>query len=266
MASTTRSTKKIRSVIRHLPLVFVIIVTLSFVTFALAQESDVNAGATVDVNASAKPMRPLDIIRAKLDQVKQTAVGARQDLKVQTQAQLQGAQTPEEKQAVMKNALGARVDIAQDRIASTTGLRMQLKALVRQHAGLIKERFSLALRQFDNLIARMNSRVAKLKAQGVATASVEADISAASAAEVQAKADVQAIVDFIATIQDSSDRTAVKTELQTLIKTAQTSIKAAHDAIAQAVRSLVALVKQNAQVRVNASTSVETNSTGSNDQ
>lgn len=253
----------LKAALRHFPLVLVIIVTLSFVGFALAQESgasaEVGAEATVNVTPTNKPIKPLDLIRAKMGEVKQNAIDAKVQLRTNTKVELQNA-PPGEKRDVMKNALDARVDIAKTRIASTTGIRTQLKNLVRQHAGLIKERFALALRQFEKLFARIETRIEKLKAEGAATATVEADLELAKTANAEAKVDVQAVANFVASVDDSADRESVRSQLQVLIKEAQASIKAAHGALQKVVRGLVALAQEN---KPKAGTSVEIDASAS---
>ncbi|OHB18866.1 MAG: hypothetical protein A2854_03375 [Parcubacteria group bacterium RIFCSPHIGHO2_01_FULL_56_18] len=231
---------------KHLSLILVIVVSLGFVGFALAQEGTVSA--TVDANATqpAKlPVKPLDLVRQRALEMKQGA-DAKAGLRAEAKIQLQNASSGPE-----------RRDIARDRMASTTNLARKIKDAVRQHAGLIKERFALALRQFEQLSGRIETRIEKMKAEGIATASVEAELEAAKTANAEAKADVQAVADFVASVDDSADRAAVRTQLQALIKEAQTSIRKAHQALQKVVRSLVALAKEN-KPRADASTSVET--------
>lgn len=217
---------------KHLSLIFVIVVSLGFVGFALAQEGTVPANVDASVTAQPKlPVKPLDLVRQRALEMKQNT-DAKADLRAETKIQLQNASS------------GPGRDIARDRYASSTLVR-KMKELVRQHAGLIKERFSLALRQFERLSGRIETRLEKMKAEGIATASVEAELEVAKAANIEAKADVQAVADFVASIDDSADRAAVRTELQALIKDAQTSIREAHQAFQKVVRSLVALAKEN---------------------
>ncbi|MEK7509545.1 MAG: hypothetical protein AAB605_02420 [Patescibacteria group bacterium] len=260
MTSRTRSMTKFKASLKHFPLVLVILVSLAFVGFALAQETSVDAGvnASVEVqtDSSSNLIKPLDLIRkakAVQQNIRQNAMEAKQELRADTKMQLQGAQTPGEKKDILQNAVGARVDIAKDRLQATAKLR----SLVRIHAGLIKERFVLAVRQFERLIARVESRIEKLKAEGVATASVEAKVEVATTAVATAQADAQAVAAYIESVNDTSDRETVKTELRALIKTAQASIKAAHAALKEAVRELVSLNK-TVHANTNASASSET--------
>jgi hypothetical protein len=237
---------------KHLSLILVIVVSLGFVGFALAHESSdpahshaiAQAEAEVDASVSATPSRPLDLVRQRALEMKQNA-----GIRAETNIQLQNASSGAE-----------RRDIARERQSSSTNLVRKIKDAVRQHAGLIKERFGLALRQFEQLSARIETRLEKMKAEGMATASVEAELAVAKAANIEAKADVQAVADFVASVDDSADRAAVRTELQALIKEAQTSIKEAHQALQKVVRSLVALAKEN-KPKVEATTSVETEAT-----
>lgn len=249
----------LRSALRHFPLVLVIIVSFAFVGFALAHEIPdrlhMEAHARAAANASGTaPTKPLDLIRR--------AQEAQQQLRVETKIQLDAA-TPGEKDAIMRGAMNARMDGAQNRAGSSSDMRgrmQNIKEAIRQHAGLVKERFALALRQFEKLMARVESRIEKLKAAGVATASVEADLEAAKTANAEAKTDVQAVADFIASVDETADRATVRTELQALIKEAQTSIRTAHQALQKVVKALVALTKES-KPNVDASASVEAEAT-----
>lgn len=225
----------LKSSLRHFPLAMVIIVSFAFIGFALAEESGVNASAEVNTSVTATPpvVKPLDAVRARLNQVKQAAVDAKVQLKANTKVEVQNGQASPENRAGNPGT-------------------MRLRALVLQHGGLVKARLVLAQRQFDNIIVRIESRIAKMKAEGKATASVEADLAVAKSADVTAKADVQAVTDFIATVNDSSDRATVKAELQAKIKTAQASIKATHEALAKVVKGLVGL-GTNAKIKADAS-------------
>lgn len=248
---------------KHLSLILVIVVSLGFVGFALAHETatahphalaQADTQASAEVNVSATAPRPLDLVRQRAMEIKQSAVDAKAQLRATTQAELQEAETPEERRAVLQGATGARVDIAQDR------MQAGVKNLIRLHAGLVKERLVLAQRQFERMSARIQSRLDKMEAEGIDTASVQAKLDAAIAANVQAKADAQAVADYIASVDDSADRATVKAELEAKIKTAQASIKATHSALSEAVRALVALAKANkpaASVDTSASASVE---------
>lgn len=231
---------------KHLSLILVIVVSLGFVGFALAQEGTISA--TVDANATVQPnlpIKPLDLVRQRALEIKQNA-DAKAGLRAETKIQLQNASSGAE-----------RRDIARERQASSTNLVRKIKDAVRQHAGLIKERFSLALRQFEKLSGRIETRIEKMKVEGMATASVEAELAVAKTANAEAKADVQAVADFVANVDESADRAAVRTQLQALIKDAQTSIREAHQALQKVVRSLVALGKEN-KPKANASTTIET--------
>ncbi|OGG58505.1 hypothetical protein A2765_02110 [Candidatus Kaiserbacteria bacterium RIFCSPHIGHO2_01_FULL_56_24] len=223
----------LKSALRHFPLVMVIIVSFAFIGFALAEESDVSANASVDasVTTGTRPMKPLDVLRAAKEKIQATA-GANVQMRVDAKAQGQASTSGQ-------------------RPAGNGGV-VRLRALVIQHAGLVKARLVLAQRQFDRLIIRIESRIEKMKAEGKATASVEADLQTAKAADVTAKADVQAVADFIATVNDSSDRAATKAQLETLIKKAQASIKAAHAALAKVIHGLAGLAT-NSKIKADAS-------------
>lgn len=261
----SNSISMFKSVKKNLSLVIVVFVSMTFVGFALAHEGDDHAHTIAQVDTSAEAsvetrVRPLDVVRQRAAQIKQNAVDARIQLRVDTKTEMQSAETPEERRAILQGAAQGRMDIAQERRAETGTMVRRIRDVVQQHGGLIRQRFALALRHFESLSERIESRIEKMKAAGIVTASVEAELEIAQAAHAEAKADAQAIADFVAGVDDSADRAQIRTELQSLIRTAQASVKEAHQALQQVVRSLVALARENAPA-VQSTTSVETETT-----
>ena len=219
---------------------------------------DANASASVDVNAG-KPLRPLDILKMKLNGIQHAATDAKIQLRADTKVQLRTATTSGERKDIKQGAMEERKDIAKDRFGSTTQAISQFKMVVRIHGGLIKERFVLAVKQLRNLLARIDSRLTKMQSNGVDISSVVTLEADAKIATDKAEADGKAVADFIANVSDTDDRAAVKAALETKIKTAQASIKAAHEAVIKVVRALVKLAVDNkAKLKADASVSATT--------
>ncbi len=236
---------------------------------AFAQDTSVEAEASVDATVQTQqprplPLRPLDALR-KAKEVQQginmDARDARQDWRAETRAEMQGA-APGEKRDVMREAMPERMQIANDRMASSTALRMKLKASIQRHGGLIRERFSNAIAHLEKFMARIDSRVEKLSSEGIDVSSVIVLQADAEGAIAEAKADIGAVRDYMSGVTDESDREMVKTEAQTLIKAAQESIKEAHAAVKAVIKALVDLSKANRPVSIEAeaevSASIET--------
>jgi len=242
---------------------FFVVALLCAAPLAFAQTAaELEATATINAGLTPPPLpqKPLDIIKARAQQIKQNAQNAKGDLRTDVKMEFQHATTPGARLDVLKDAAKERVGITRDRIASTTALKTQIKAAVRIHAGLIKQRFQLALRHFDNLLTRIESRIEKLKTAGVATTSVETELSLAKAANATAEADVQAVADFIASVEDCHDRAAVRAELDAKVKKAQESIRLTHQALMKTVRALVTLARPNVELDASASTSASVES------
>lgn len=229
------------------------------------------ASSTVDLRI--RPNRAIDLraeIRARAQNAKETRADLRNtiqdirldskdrrtDLRVDTKAQMQNASSSDERRAIQKGAQIERRDIRDDRKASTTPIRMEFKTLARQHVGLIVGRFEVALRQFDGLVTRIQSRIDKLQARGAATASLEAQLTVAISAVAQARADVQALVSIMESVDASSDVKTVRQEIDAAIKKANASMKAAHNAFAKLARELVSL---SGSVRADAEITTTTN-------
>ncbi len=243
---------------------FLLAIALPFLAYgiALAQDTGVETETSVEMQApppagSQPPMKPIDALRrAKEAQqgIRTDARDARQDWRAETRAELQGA-APGERPGMMREAGSERMQIAKDRMASTTGLRMKMKAAVDRHAGLIRERFSNAITHLEKLMARIDSRITKLKDEGVDVSAVVALQTDAESAIVSAQADIKAVRDYMSNVTDQSNRETVKAEIEPLIKSAQESIREAHSAVRNLVKSLVDLNKANksASVEVEAS-------------
>lgn len=225
-------------------------------------ETEANVGATVETQ-QPKPLRPLDALRkakeAKQD-IRTDARDARQDWRADTRAEMQGA-APGEKREALREAMPERMQIAKDRMASTTKLHMKMKESVQKHAGLVRERFSNAIAHLEKFMTRIESRIEKLSGEGVDVSAVVALQTEAESAIAQARADISAVRDYTSTVTDESDREVVKGEISTLVKTAQESIKTAHAAVKAVVKALVDLSKANkpvsTEVEAEASASVE---------
>lgn len=223
-------------------------------------EADAQAHVEAEASVTTPPplTRPLDMLKAKAREIQQNTKGAKIELRQDTKVQLQNADRGEKK-GILHNAVDARIDIAKDRKASTTDVRGDVKALVRWHGGLIKERFVLAIRHFNNLLGRIDARLGKMQSEGINTeTAVKAKVEAQLAVD-KAAADAKLVADFVQNVPDGSDRATVRAELNAKIKTAQQSLKAAHRAVQKAVQTLVDLAKSvrpKADVKVESSTNV----------
>jgi hypothetical protein len=218
---------------------------------------ELEASAAIDASLPPPPLpgKPLDALKQRAKEIRDGAADARIELRQETREDFKAATTSDERKGVIKNFVGERLDIAKNRLASSTALRRDMKAAMRWHGGLIRERFAVAIRQFDKIVARIESRIDKLEAQGAATAEAEAELEIAKLAIVDAKADAQAVADFVGSVEDTTDRSAVKAQLEALIRTAHESIKAAHAALVKAARLLVGL---KPVIDVNATTTTAT--------
>lgn len=224
-----------------------------FATPVMAQTADIDVAADAEVNVGAPlppggPMKPLDFIKARAQQLKDGTMkpkdGPRPAMDIKLKGGIEG---------------GARMDVLKDRNASSTRPG-GLKALVMMHGGVIKNRFRLAIEHLNNLLERIDARLSKMADAGVDTAAaaklkVEADL-----AVDKAEADAKVVADFAGTASDATDRATFKAELETKIRAAHQSMKAAHKAVMDVVRALVQLAKDN-KPKVDAKASVETSAT-----
>ena len=229
---------------RYISLATCILIAL-FATPAIAQTAaEVEASASINAQLDGS-VRPLDLIKARAQQIKHSAQDATLQLKTKTQMQLDAASSPGERKEIMLDAMGARVDIARERASSSGQMARGIKSLIMMHGGVIKNRFRLAISHMDNILARVETRLDKMADAGIDTSSVAQLQLDANAALDTAEADAKAVADFVATVDDGSDRTAVRTELAAKMKTAQASLTSAHQAVMATVRGLVKLAVDN---------------------
>jgi S-methylmethionine-dependent homocysteine/selenocysteine methylase len=242
--------------------------TLTLLTFGIALAQDANIEASTDASVqtqTSQPIKPLDALRRAKEMqqgINTDAREARQDWRAETRAEMQDAE-PGARSGVMREAMPERMQIAKDRMASTTTLRMKMKALVQRHGGLIRERFTNAITHLEKFMARIDSRVHKLSDEGVDVGAVVTLQTDAEAAITEAKTDIEAVRTYMSSVTDESNRETVKAEIEPLIETAQDSIREAHAAVRAVIKALVELAKTNkevsaeVEVEANASTSVE---------
>lgn len=244
------------------------VITLSAIALAVMSFTPAFAETRVDANASTSAdvkFRPLRILnetrldlKAEGKNILNNFKDARIDLRADTKAEVRNASTTEERKNILRDAREDRADLRADfRADLSANIKERVQLALRASLGAIVNRMNAAAERFDNIQARMESRIEKLKAEGATTASVEASVDAAEALKVQAKADIQALTTLIASVNDSTDRETFKTEIRAAVQKATASIKATHSAFLRAAEQLKALVNVSAKVETN--TNVEVN-------
>lgn len=193
----------------------------------------------------------------------QGTVEARKAMHAEVKADLDAATTVEEKQSILKGArferAAFRVQVKTDAMDMRAGFRAQRSDLRAEARDLIADRFTMimnrlvnALERFDQILARIDSRIEKLETEGV-------DVSAAVAASASASLAVDAANTAVANAQAAIEAAAASEtpreemdEVRVAVRAAVDSVKAAHQAIKEALRVLKSLASSS-----DASASVE---------
>lgn len=177
------------------------------------------------------------------------------DLRTNTKEQMREATSSAERRVIEKNAIEQRKELMETRKASSTEIRDQKKDLLearqaevkdrmkeqaRKNVEMIKRRYEIAIKQFDNLSARIQSRIEKMKANGIDTTSAESALALAVTAIAQVKTDAQALADLGAQIQSGDDAKTLRPQIESAVKQLNASVKAAHEALKAAGRALLA--------------------------
>ncbi|MDO8561228.1 MAG: hypothetical protein Q7S05_00170 [bacterium] len=248
--------------IKIVPLVLGALVALSGVAFA--QES-----ATVPANMAPKNARAiLEDLRAKKTGVKAEIQDVRKDIRKEsvelrqdTKEKMGAATTSAERRAIEKNAIEERKeiiserkagiveirdqkkDLIETRKASSTEIKDQRKEQARRHLELIAHRYGVAIKQFENLAGRIQSRIDKIKSAGADTAAAESALTTAVSAIAQVKTDVQALRDLLSQAETVTDLKTIRTQVEAATKKANESVKSAHKALQVAAKTLATLAK-----------------------
>lgn len=226
---------------------------LLFSGVAFAQDTVAPSGKPLPQNAREKAQ----MMQEKRIDLKNTLKNVREDFKTQTKVlrqdttgKLKEATSSAERRDILKNAREEKRVIKDERRESAAAIKTQLKMLVRQHVGAISQRFAIALKQFDNTMTRIQSRIEKLKANGIDTSAADTLFESAKVAVAQAKSDVQALTDLVAQVSDTGDAKTVRAQVDTAVKKASASVKAAHSALESTAKALVKLARsQKAQTK-----------------
>ena len=123
------------------------------------------------------------------------------------------------------------------------------------------QRFGVALRQFDNLSARIQSRIDKLKNQGIDINAAESALNTAKTIIAQAKTDALALSDLVAQVNSASDAKALRAEVLAAVRKTNASVRAAHKALKAAGEALIILARSQraAETAVEATTEQKDN-------
>ncbi|HCM43614.1 MAG: hypothetical protein UY39_C0017G0005 [Candidatus Kaiserbacteria bacterium GW2011_GWC2_49_12] len=227
-------------------------------SFVQAQEAD----AEVIVEPSARTIAPLQLIKEKrlelqkkarleLEASKETL----QNVRTEMRPDFKSASSSTERRTLIDEMRDKREGAREEQKGIRANLKERLQSLMRTHLGASIARLNAALRHFDKFAERIDSRIKKLKERGADTTSVEALLSDTVVLITSAKADVQSLTSLIDSIADTGDPQTVKSEIRASVIKATESTKAAHRALRNTTRELIALVK--ATVQTNSETDVD---------
>ncbi|TSC86949.1 MAG: hypothetical protein G01um10148_54 [Parcubacteria group bacterium Gr01-1014_8] len=185
----------------------------------------------------------------------QDTVEERKAMHAETKAELEAATTPQEKKSILKIAQQHRAEfrmqVKTDSAAMRESFRAKRNDLRQEARDLIADKFVMimnrlvnALERFDQILGRIDSRIEKMRADGIdvstaVSASVSANLSV-DAASV-AIADAQAAIEVAASSDTPRDHFE---EVRTAVRAAVDAVKAAHEAIKNALRALKGLAGQ----------------------
>lgn len=267
---------------------------------------DVNAEATVNVGPNRpgeRPKTPIQMMREKQKDAKQGVrmekkelredrmefkAGAeearqgiredrrefmkdtlmeRKEMHVDVKAALEAATTPEERQAILKNAredrAAFRVRVKADAEVLRAdfkerrgGIRDERRELVGEHLSAVMRRLVNALERFDQILARIDARIEKLRAEG-------GDVAAAIAASATASASIDAASSAVANAHASIEVAATADTprehidaVRAAVRAAIDAVKAAHRALKDALMAIKDLARPAAAVEASVETEV----------
>ncbi len=167
------------------------------------------------------------------------------------------ASTSGERKNIIDTMREKKEGLKDERKAKMENLKERIQMLARTHLGSSITRLSAAIRHFENIAERIESRLLKLSERGVETASVEASLETAISLTATAKTDVDALKALINSVTDASDPETIRAEIRAAIEKATASVKAAHEAFIKTARELSALVRVSGGINSTTTVDVE---------
>lgn len=177
-------------------------------------------------------------------------------MRTETRSALKNASTSEERREIREDAREDRREFRED-VASTSAsmrsenkekredLREKARELVVGRLKTVAQRFSGAIERFDQIKARIDSRIEKLAASGI-------DTSIAKTASDNAGRTIQAAKDAVSAARSTLDSATASENpkeqmesVKTAIQNATKAIKAANDSLKEAIRALVSIAPKN---------------------
>lgn len=180
-------------------------------------------------------------VKAKLKNGRENFLEQKRNAQSTAREQMKVASSSAQRRTILQTAKEKRQDALEERKTTATALKTDLKRSMRERTDIVKTRYLVALRQFDDLTDRIQSRIEKLNALGADTSAVQSALEAAKEAAAAGKADVQALSDIVSQMTDGSDVAAVRAQIEAASKKANASIKAAHAAFETASKQLMEL-------------------------
>ena len=196
-----------------------------------------------------------DLREAVKDVLDAFKTGAK-DLRIDTKENMRSATSSTERREIEKNAIEQRRVLIDARKASTTEIRDRRKELAREHVGKIGQRYSVAIKQFDNLASRIQSRIDKLRANGTDVSKAETALALAQTAISQVKTDARALADLLAQVNSGDDAKALRAQIEAAVKKVSASIKLAHKALEKAGKALVQSARTQKSKNMSATTTI----------
>ena len=225
----------------------VLALLLAGATTALAQGTSAEANVETDTSVNMRPLQILHDTRAELKADARLELGGLKDeagdIRTNARIELKNASSGPERRDIVREA----------GVELRANIKERLQVLFRTHLGSIMARLNAAIQHFDNIAARIESRIEKLDEAGVDTATVETSLSTAVEANAAAETNVNALSSLVASVTDGSNAETVKAEIRAAIHKATASIKVAHRAFLDTAKQLSALVRASAEINSDAS-------------
>lgn len=236
---------------------------LSLIPAGAVRAQDASATAEAETAQTAPPRRPIPFVnkvRTEAQNIRQNVIEKRgeiRDMRKDTRASTTEArketrgemrdnrpamasttrrvqrELQEGKRLLASSTREARKDDRRETLLSEMAKRAQMKF------DLIVRRLSTAIDRLDNISGRIDTRIAKLKTDGIDTSIMESLHATAKTKVNTANTAVKAIV--MPTLPSTAENTTPQA-INDLLKSTRTEVKAAEDAIKEAQRALNAVV------------------------
>jgi len=171
------------------------------------------------------------------------------EIKKELRSKFENALSDEEKEEIKKEAAEKKVELQEKREENKKRLEERRREIIKAYMERILTRLNAAIERLEKIGDRLSSRLDKLEEKGVDVSAARALLENARQANNNAKEDLVLIKNSLdAVLEGDNPKTAFE-DVRALLEEAKTSVREAHKALVEAIKTAKASVKSDGSTK-----------------